>query len=166
MSLFLVIGPTSFFETVFSSYVSACSWHCSFCFFDSPLLLGVLLLPAMFFCLLLAMLFCLFVPLSEILVDLLVVVQVLRLCAPFRQCGVASFADFFSPLTLLAVMVSLFSLFWRRFLQLYLVVVYCSENRLLHLPRHTQLASLRDHWFAVSARAPLTVLYNNVVCRV
>ena len=87
--------------------------------------------------LLLAMLFCLFVLLSEILVDLLlVVVQVLRLCAPFRQSGVASFVDFVSSLALLAVMLSLFSVFWRRFLQHYLVVVYCSEVRLLHLQRH------------------------------
>ena len=55
----------------------------AFCSFDSPLLL--------------AMLFCQFVPLSEILVDLLlVVVQLLRLGAPFRQSGVASFADFSS----------------------------------------------------------------------
>ena len=58
----------------------------------------------MFFCLLLAMLFCHFVP-----VDLLVVVvQVLRLRAPFRQSGVASFVDFSSSLALLAVMLSLF----------------------------------------------------------
>ena len=101
------------------------------------LLLAVLfcLLLAMLFCLLLAMLFCLFVPLSEVLVDLLlVVVEVLRLCAPFRQSGFASFVDFFSSLALLAVMLSLFSVFWCRFLQLYLlVVVYCSEVRLLHL---------------------------------
>ena len=88
VSLFLVIGLTSFFETLFSSHVSACSWHCS-----SRLLLAVL------FCLRLAMLFYHFVPLSEILVDLLLfVVQVLRLCAPFRQSGFASFVDFF-PIT-------------------------------------------------------------------
>ena len=53
-------------------------------------------------CLLLAVLFCLlislchFVQLSELRVDLLlVVVQVLRFCAPFRQSGVASFFNFF-----------------------------------------------------------------------
>ena len=74
------------------------------------------LLLAMLFCLLLAMLFCHFVPLSEILVDLLLVaVQVLRHCAPFRQSGFASFVDFFSSLALLAVMLSLFCVFWRRF---------------------------------------------------
>ena len=85
----------------------------------------------------LALLFCHFVPLSEILVDLLlVVVQVLRLCAPFRQSGVASFVDFSSILALLAVMMSLFSVCWRRFLQHYLVEVYCSEVRLVHLQRH------------------------------
>ena len=28
VSLLLVIGPISLFETLFSSYVSACSWHC------------------------------------------------------------------------------------------------------------------------------------------
>ena len=61
VSLFLVIGQISFFDTVFSSYVSACNWHCSFCSFDAPLLLGMLLylLLGMFFCLLLAMFFCL-----------------------------------------------------------------------------------------------------------
>ena len=87
----------------------------------------------MFYCLLLAMIFCHFVPLSQILVDLLVVVQVLRLCAPVRQSGYASFVDFFESLALLAVMMSLFSVFWRRFLQLHLVVVYCSEVRLMPL---------------------------------
>ena len=137
---------TSFFKTFFSSFVSACNWHCSSCPFDSPLLLGMLFSPAfgcallaccwlytthlllaVLFCLLLAMLCCHFVPLSEILVDLpLVVVQVLRLCAPFWQSGVASFVDFSSSLALLAVMLSQFSVFWRRFLQLHLVVVYCS----------------------------------------
>ena len=40
--LVLVIGPASFFETLFSSCVSACSWHCSFGSFDSLLLLGTL----------------------------------------------------------------------------------------------------------------------------
>ena len=145
------IGPTSFFDSLFYSSVSACSWQCSFCSFDSRLLLVVLffaccclcsssccwlcsfslavvcallaccwlcssrLLLAVLFCLLLAVLFCLllavlfslllamhfchFVPLSEILVDLLLVsVQVLRLCAPFRQSGFAFFVDFFSLL--------------------------------------------------------------------
>ena len=49
--------------------------------------------------LLLAMLFCHFVHVSEILLDiLLVVVQVVRLCAPFRQSGFASFVDFVSSL--------------------------------------------------------------------
>ena len=105
---------------------SACCWLCS-----SRLLLAVLC------CLQLAMLFCHFVQLSEILVDLLLVVdQVLRLCAPFRQSGVASFVDFSSSLALLAVMLSPFSVFWRRFLQIYLVVVYCAEVRLMHLQRH------------------------------
>ena len=66
---------------------------------------------------------------------LLVVVQVLRLRAPFRKSGFAFFVDFVSSLALLAVMLSLFSVFWRRFLQLYLVVVHCTEVRLLHLQR-------------------------------
>ena len=94
-------------------------------------------------CLLLAVLFCVktrlchFIQLSEFLVDLLlVVIQVLRLCAPVRQSGVASFVDFFSPLALLAVGLSLFSVFWRRLLQHYFVVVYCSQVRLWHLQRH------------------------------
>ena len=52
VSLFLVIGITSFFETLFSSYVSACSWHCSFCSFDSLLLLGMLFWPAVGYALL------------------------------------------------------------------------------------------------------------------
>ena len=83
------------------------------------------------------MLFCHFVQLSEILLGLLlVVVQVLRLSAPFRQSGLASFVDFVSSLALLAVMLSLFSVFWRRLLQHYFVVVYCAEDRLLHLQRH------------------------------
>ena len=103
----------------------ACCWLC-----PSRLLLAVI------FCLLLAILFCHFVPLSETVVDLLLVVPVLRLCAPFRQSGVASFVDFSSSLALLAVMLSLFSLFWRRLLQHYLVVVICSEVRLKHLQRH------------------------------
>ena len=103
--------------------ILSCCWVCSSRLCSSRLLL--------------AMLFCHFVPLSEILVDLLlVVVQVLRLCAPFRQSGVASFVDFSSSLALLAVMLSLFSVFWRRFLQHCLVVVYCSEVRLMHLQRH------------------------------
>ena len=96
----------------------ACCWQCS-----SRLLL--------------AMLFCDFVPLSEILVDLLlVVVKVLRLCAPFRQSDFASFVDFFSSLGLLAVMLSLFSVFWRRLLQHYFVVVSCFNFRLKHLQCH------------------------------
>ena len=119
----------------------ACCYLCS-----SRLLLAVLFSPAVAvlfclllavpFCLLLAKFFCHFVQLSEILVDLpLVVVQVLQFFAPCRQSGFASFVDFFSPLALLAVMLSLFSVFWRRFLQLYFVVVFCSEVRLLHLQR-------------------------------
>ena len=44
--LVLVIGLSSFFETLFSSHVSACSWHCSFCSLYSHLLLGVLFSPA------------------------------------------------------------------------------------------------------------------------
>ena len=96
----------------------ACCWLCS-----SRLLLAVL------FCVLTRL--CHFVQLSEILVDLLlVVVQVLRLCAPFRQSGFASFFDF------VAVILSLFSVFWRRLHQHYSVVVYCSEVRLKHLQRH------------------------------
>ena len=92
---------------------------------------GYALLPAVGYALLPA------VPLSEILVDLLlVVVHVLRLCAPSRQSGVTSLVDFSTSLALLAVMLSLFSVFWRRILQLYLVIVYCSEVRLMHLQRH------------------------------
>ena len=93
--------PNSLFETLFSSYVSACSWHCSFCSFDSHLQMGMLFSPARWLCssaCLLAMLCCLLLAmLSEILVDLLlvVVVQVLRHRAPFRQSGFASFVDFF-----------------------------------------------------------------------
>ena len=78
----------------------ACCWLCS-----------SRLLFAMLFGLLLAMLLCHFVQLSEILVDLLlVVVQVLRLCAPFRQSGFASFVDFLSPLALLGVVPSVLCL--------------------------------------------------------
>ena len=103
------------------------------------------------------MLFCHFVPLSEILVDLLlvvVVVQVLRLCAPFRQSGFASFIDFFSSLALLAATPSLFCVFWRRLLQQYFVVVYCSRFTSSTSNATAQLAPLRDHWFAVGARVP------------
>ena len=130
-----------------------CCWVC-FCSLRSAvlfcLLLAVLfcLLLAVSFCLLLAVLFCLltslchFVQLSELLVDLLlVVVQVLRLCAPFRQSGSASVVDFFSPLALLAVVLSLFSVFWRRLLQHYFVVVYCSEVRLKYLQRHLSVCA-------------------------
>ena len=70
----------------------------------------------MLFCLLLAVrvcvliAFCHFVQLSELLVDLLlVVVQVHRFCGTFRQSGFAS--DFFSSLALLAVFLSLYSFF-------------------------------------------------------
>ena len=116
--------------------------------------------------LLFAVLFCHFVQLSEILVDLLlVVVQVLRLCAPFRQSGFASFVDFFSPLALLAVVLSLFFAFWRRLLQHYFVVVYCSDVRLKHLQRHN--SALR-HFVIIGSRYVFgilsTVVYNNVVC--
>ena len=115
----LVIGPTPFFETLFSSFVSACNWHCSFCSLESPLLLGLCssrLLLAALFCVLTRL--CHFVQLSELLVDLLlVVVQFLRLCAPFLQSGFASFVDFYSSLALLAVMLSLFCVFRRRLLQ-------------------------------------------------
>ena len=90
-------------------------------FFDFPLLLGMLFSPAV----------------GCALLDLLlVVVQVLRLCDPFRQSCVASFVDFFSPLALVAVFLSLFSVFWRRLLQHYYVAAYCSEVRLRHLQRH------------------------------
>ena len=96
--------------------VLSCCWVCS-----SRLLLAVLFSPAvggaLLACcwrcssrLLLAVLFCIFCPLSEILVDLLlVVIQVLRLCVPFRQSGFASFVDIFSPLALLAVVLSVLS---------------------------------------------------------
>ena len=155
--------------------VSACSWHCSFCSFDSFLLLGtlfspavgcallascwlcssrqllaVLFLPAVGYALLPAVGFCHFVQLSEILVDLLlVVVQVLRLCAPFRLSGFASLFDFFSPPALLAVVLSLFSVFWRRLLQHYFVVVHFSEVRLKHLQRHN--SALR-HFAIIGSR--------------
>ena len=120
----------------------------------------------MLFCLLLTVLFCHFVQLSEILVDLpLVVVQVLRLCAPFRQSGFASFVDLFSPLTLLAVVLSLFSVFWRRLLQHHFVAVHCSEVRLRHLQRRH--SALR-HFVIIGSRKVLgphsAVVYNNVVC--
>ena len=86
------------------------------------------------------------VQLSEILVDLLVVVvQVLRLCAPSRQSGFASFVDFFSPtLCLLASPPP---------------ALPCGSL----LPRGSppappmpqlSIAPLRGHWFAVSAGAP------------
>ena len=102
----------------------------------------------LFVCLQLCVLFvvlrrlCRFLYLSELLVDpLLVVVQVLRLCAPFRQSGVASLVDLFSPLALLAVVLSLFSVFWRRLLQHYFVLVYCSEVRLWQLQRHNPVCA-------------------------
>ena len=114
----VITSPTSFFETLFSSYVPARSWHCSFCSFDSLLLLAVL------FCLLL----------DYALLSLCSVERDSRRTSARRRP--ASFVDFSSSLALLAVMLSLFSVFWRRFLQLYLVVVYCSKIRLLHLQRH------------------------------
>ena len=52
--------------------------------------------------------------------------------SPYTCC----FLLFFSPLALVAVMLSLFSVFWRRLLQHYFVVVYCSEVRLKHIQRH------------------------------
>ena len=101
-------------------------------FFWFPLLLGMLFSPAVG-CVLLRLDTSLSLCSAYLL---LVVVQVLRFCAPFRQSGFASFVNFFSSLALLAVILSLFSVFWRRLLQHYFVVVYCSEVRLLHLQRH------------------------------
>ena len=93
---------------------------------------------------------CHFVQLSELLVDiLLVVVQILRLCAPFRQSGVAAFVDFSSSLALLVVMLSLFSVFWRCLLQHYFVVIYCSE-----VPPQLGLRHFVIILFAVGAGAP------------
>ena len=104
--MFLVMSPTSFFETLFSAHSSRPA--------SGTALSLLLILPSCWVCISRLLLF----SLSEILVDLLpVVVQVLRLCAPFRQSGFASFIDFFSSLALLAVMLSLFSVFWRRLLQ-------------------------------------------------
>ena len=125
-----------------------CCWVCS-----SSLLLAVL------FCVLLFCGHCHFVQLSELLIDLLlVVVQVLRFCALFRQSGFASFVNFFSSLALLAVILSLFSVFWYRLLQHYFVAVYDS---VVHFwPPPTPLlgtAPLRDCWFAVGALAPREV---------
>ena len=125
-SFSLVIGPTS------SSCASACNWHCAFCSFGSLLLLGLLCSPAVG-CALLRLDSSLLLCSADLL---LVVVQVLRFCVPFRQSGFASFVNFFSSLTLLAVVLSLFSVFWRRLLQHYRVAVYCSEVRLLHVQRH------------------------------
>ena len=120
----------------------------------------------MLFCVLTRL--CHFVQLSEILVDLLLVfVQVLRLSASFRQSGVASFVDFFSSLSLLVVMLSLFSVFWRPLLQHYVVVVYCSDVRLRHLQHHN--SALR-HFVIIGSRwvsgILSTVVCNNVVCEV
>ena len=85
--------------------IFTCCWVCS-----SSLLLAVL------FCVLIGL--CHSVQLSELLIDLLlVVVQILRFCALFRQSGFASFVNLFSSLALLAVILSLFSVFWYRFLQ-------------------------------------------------
>ena len=98
----------------------------------------------------------LYVHLSEILVDLLlVVVQVLRLCAPFRQSGGASLVDFFSPLALLAVVLSVFSVFWGRLLQALLCGSLLLRSRHLSPPTPLlSIAPLRDHWSAVSVRDP------------
>ena len=93
---------------------------------------------------------CRFDQLSEIFLDLLlVVVQVLRLCAPSRQSAFPSFVVFFSPLTLLSVVLSLFSVFWRHLLQNYIVVVDCSEVRLRHLQCH--YSALR-HFVIIGSR--------------
>ena len=68
VSMFLLISPTSFIKTLYSSYVRACSWHYSFCRVCS----SRLLLDVLFYHL----------PPSKILVDLLfVVVQSCRLCS-------------------------------------------------------------------------------------
>ena len=136
--MFLLTGPTCVFEALFSSYVSACSSHCSFCSFDSLLLLAVL--------------FCHFVQLSEILVELLlVVVQILHLCAPSRQSGFASFVDFFSPLTFWAVVLSLCSVFWRRHLQHSTVIRGSPQAPPTPL---LSIAPLCDHWFTGGVRGP------------
>ena len=129
------------FSLLLAMLLTALCWLCSFGSFDFSLLLGMFFSPTVGYAhdwLLLAVLFCvltrlcLFVQLSELL---LVVVQTLRICAPFRQTGVASFVDFFSPLALLAVVLSLSSVFWHRLLQHYIVVAYCSEVRLKHSQR-------------------------------
>ena len=105
-------------------FVFACCWPCS-----SRLLLAMLFRSLTRLCR--------FDQLSEIFLDLLlVVVQVLRLCAPSRQSAFASFVVFFSPLTLPSVVLSLFSVFWRHLLQNYIVVVDCSKVRLKHLQCH------------------------------
>ena len=129
------------------------SRHCSPRTFHPALLFSVLLiLPCCWLCssrLLTRLRH--FVQLSEILVDhLLFVVQVLRLCAPFRQSGVASFVNFFSPRALLAVVLSLFSVFFRRLLQHSFVVVYCSEVRLRHLQLHYSVCA--TSWLLVRGR--------------
>ena len=102
--------------------ILSCCWVCSFaCCWLCPSRL------------LLAMLFCHFVQASEILLDpLLVVVQIVRLCAQFRQSGFASFVDFVSSLASGCGAVSVLCLL-ASLLQHYFVVVYCSEVRLLHL---------------------------------
>ena len=160
----------------FSSLVQLPSWRHdsprtsqpavgSFCSLDSPLLLGMVfcLLLSVLFCLLLAMLFCHFVPLSEILVDLpLVVVQVLCICAPFRQYGFASFVDFFfitgsSGCDIVSVLCPLAS------------PLLCGSLMLRGSPRAppTPLLSLR-HFVIIGSRWVLgphsAVVNNNVVC--
>ena len=62
----------------------------------------------------------------------------------------ASFGDFFSPLALLAVVLSLFPVFLRRLLQHHFVVVYCSEIRLNHLQRHNSVCA--TSWSLVRCR--------------
>ena len=106
------------------------------------LLLGLPFSPAVGYvldCLMLAVLFCVltrlchFVQLSEVLVDLKFFASVLL----FGSLALPLSLTSLSPLALLAVVVSLFSVFWRRLLlQRYFVVVYCSEVRLTHLQRH------------------------------
>ena len=78
------------------------------------------------------------------------------LCSSLACCWLCSFGSFdfpllvgmlfsrssypccFLPLTTdsRAVVLSLFAVFWRRLLQHYFVVAYCSEVRLMHLQRH------------------------------
>ena len=141
-----------------------CCWVCS-----SRLLLAVPLPPAVgctllacgWLCssrLLLALLFCSFVPLSEILVDLLLVVQVLRLCAPLWQSDFASFVDFFSPLALLVVV--LFSVLC--------LLASPPPGTTLWFTAPKFASSTSNATYSAGSRwvlGPLsTVVHNNVVC--